>query len=55
MINILKIPSTYPYTDTIINDNLNIDDKDFERFCNAINNFINTMPKKFEHSYKRKK
>lgn len=50
-----KIPSTYPYTDTIINDNLNIDDKDFERFCNAINNFINTMPKKFEHSYKRKK
>ena len=50
-----KVKMSYPYNDTIINDNLNIDEKDFERFYIAINKFIKEMPKHFIHKYKWEK
>lgn len=50
-----KLHLSYPYNDTIINDNLNINDKDFEKFYKAIKNFINEMPKHFKHKYKWEK
>lgn len=46
-----KLSSSYPYNDTIIHDNLEINNKDFEKFYTAIINFINDMPKHFKHKY----
>jgi len=51
----IKIHSSYPYDDTIINDNLNINDNDFEKFYKGISNFINEMPKHFIHEYELEK
>ena len=31
---------------------LKVNDKDFERFYNAIKNFINEMPKHLQHKYR---
>lgn len=47
-----KKGNSYPYNDTIIHDNLEVNDKDFERFYNAIKNFINEMPKHLQHKYR---
>lgn len=46
-----KIPTSYPYDDTIINDNLNIDKEDFKSFVDAINGFILEMPKYLKYYY----
>lgn len=51
----IKLDSGYPYDDTIINDNLNIEDNDLERFYKGISNFINEMPKQFTHKYEVEK
>ena len=46
-----KLEDYYLYNDTIINDNLDINDNDFERFYKAIKNFMSEMPKYFKHKY----
>ncbi len=50
-----KIGRNYPYNDTIINDNLNMDENDLEKFYTGIKNFINEMPKHFIHKYELEK
>ena len=46
-----KISSIYPFDDTIINDNLNLEESDFDRFVEAINNFIKEFPLILNHEY----